>query len=487
MFVKPLLSTAVVLFWAVMNFLLLQRQFAAPQPAGYLSGPTAITEALDESWGIYYQGEKIGYGTERIAPEGGGYRIQSFSLMRLQLLGAPRTVEVRLTTAAEPDWTLREFDFSLESHDVRFGARGKVEGRKLRLEVDSGGQRVERELSLKQPPFLQAALRPYLASQSMEPGKEHLFPVFDPSTLSQQVTTVTVEGREWIKIQNRNVLALKVRQRFQGISVVSWLDRQGRTLKEESGGGFALVREEPEEAKRISQDRSVPLDLIVQAAVPVPVPIPKPEKKEFLKLRLSGFDLGQFPLNAGRQRLAGDLLEIRRENLQGIRSYPIPNRDARFASYLQSTPFLQSDHPRIRSLVDKVLRGEMDASRAVVRIKDWVYRELKKEPTVSIPSALEVLQTRKGDCNEHTVLFNAMARAAGIPAKTVVGVTYVRDAFYYHAWSEVWLGEWVSVDPVLNQFPADVTHVRFLEGEIDRQIDILGLVGKIKIEPIEAS
>ena len=59
---------------------------------------------------------------------------------------------------------------------------------------------------------------------------------------------------------------------------------------------------------------------------------------------------------------------------------------------------------------------------------------------MSIPNALEVLQSKKGDCNEHTVLFNAFARAAGIPAKTVVGVVYLRGAFYYHAWSEVWLG-----------------------------------------------
>jgi len=35
---------------------------------------------------------------------------------------------------------------------------------------------------------------------------------------------------------------------------------------------------------------------------------------------------------------------------------------------------------------------------------------------------------------------------------------------------------------VLNQFPADVTHVKFLEGEIDRQIDILQLIGNLKIE-----
>ena len=120
-------------------------------------------------------------------------------------------------------------------------------------------------------------------------------------------------------------------------------------------------------------------------------------------------------------------------------------------------------------------------------MKEWVYNGLTKVPTVSIPNALEVLQTKKGDCNEHTVLFNAMARAVGIPAKTVVGVVYLRGAFYYHAWSEIWLGEWVSVDSVLNQFPADVTHIRFLQGEIDRQIDILQLIGKLKIKFMEAS
>ena len=98
-----------------------------------------------------------------------------------------------------------------------------------------------------------------------------------------------------------------------------------------------------------------------------------------------------------------------------------------------------------------------------------------------------MLQTKKGDCNEHTVLFNALAKAAGVPARTAVGVVHLRGAFYYHAWSEVWLGEWISIDAALNQFPADPTHIKFLEGEIDRQIDILQLIGNLKIQIIEAS
>jgi transglutaminase-like putative cysteine protease len=183
--------------------------------------------------------------------------------------------------------------------------------------------------------------------------------------------------------------------------------------------------------------------------------------------------------------LSENRLEIRRENLSRLAAHRLPIADKQLSSYMQPTPFLQSDHPSIRELAKKILQGETDARRAAIKLKDWVYKEIAKEPTVSIPNALQVLQTKKGDCNEHTVLFNALARAAGIPAKTVVGVVYLRGAFYYHAWSEVWLGDWISLDSVLNQFPADVTHVKFLEGEIDRQIDILQLIGNLKIEVVE--
>jgi transglutaminase-like putative cysteine protease len=199
-------------------------------------------------------------------------------------------------------------------------------------------------------------------------------------------------------------------------------------------------------------------------------------------LRLSGFDPAGFALSGGRQQFNEGILEIRREPTETISPVSLPASDKRLVSYLRPTPFLQSDHPRIRALAGEIIGIEKDARKAALRIKDWVYKNIAKKPTVSIPTALEVLQNRRGDCNEHAVLFNALARAAGIPAKTVVGVVYMRGAFYYHAWSEVWLGDWVSLDPVLNQFPADVTHVKFLEGDIDRQIDILRLIGNLKIE-----
>jgi hypothetical protein len=116
---------------------------------------------------------------------------------------------------------------------------------------------------------------------------------------------------------------------------------------------------------------------------------------------------------------------------------------------------------------------------------------IEKRPTVSLPSAREVLRTRVGDCNEHTALFVALARAAGIPARIAVGLVYLRGAFYYHAWSEVWLpakaglGRWIPVDPTLNQFPADLTHLRLARGGLDKQATILTVMGQIKLGILE--
>jgi len=405
----------------------------------------------------------------------------------LQLLGTSQTATIRANAEVDSEWILKRFDFRLQSRNMRFSARGHVAPGKLSVETLSAGQSTTRDIPLSQPPYVLAALKPYIATQQLEPQKEYRFWTFDPATLSQQASTIVIEGREHIRIGGRDEAAMRVRQQLKGISVVSWLDGRGRTLKEESPAGLSLIRQNPEDARSLVPQRSVPLDLIAQTSIPSDVPIPEPNRKRLLKLQLSGFDLANFALSGGRQRLDSDRLEITRERLEPKSAVKIPVEDRRVSFFLQATPFMQSDHPQIRALAQSIVGQEKNGYKAALLLKDWVFQSLAKEPTVSIPNALEVLQNRKGDCNEHTVLFNALARAAGLPARTAVGVVYLRGAFYYHAWSEIWLGKWISLDSVLDQFPADVTHVKFIEGDIDRQIDILQLIGKLKIHVLEAS
>jgi hypothetical protein len=42
-------------------------------------------------------------------------------------------------------------------------------------------------------------------------------------------------------------------------------------------------------------------------------------------------------------------------------------------------------------------------------------------------------------------------------------------------------GLWLAVDPTLNQFPADATHIALARGGLDRQTAVLPLLGRAKI------
>ena len=80
------------------------------------------------------------------------------------------------------------------------------------------------------------------------------------------------------------------------------------------------------------------------------------------------------------------------------------------------------------------------------------------------------------------MLFAALARAAGIPTKIEAGVVFLRKRFFYHAWNSIYVGRWITVDALFDQIPADVTHIRLASGMQKDQLDILGLIGNLKIQ-----
>jgi len=161
--------------------------------------------------------------------------------------------------------------------------------------------------------------------------------------------------------------------------------------------------------------------------------------------------------------------------------------DPRTREYLGAEPLLESDDPLIRAEAEQAIRGAGTDRERAERLTRHVNGLLDKKPTVSLPSAREVLRTKVGDCNEHTALFVAMARSVGIPARIAVGLVFMHGAFYYHAWPEVYVTErpgfglWLPVDPTLNQFPADTTHLRLARGGLDQQAAILPLIGRLKM------
>ncbi len=132
----------------------------------------------------------------------------------------------------------------------------------------------------------------------------------------------------------------------------------------------------------------------------------------------------------------------------------------------------------------QVVGGTRGTYAGAVRILHEVYRRLEKAYGASHDRASEVLRAGKGDCTEHSLLFVALARAAGIPSRGVHGLVYARyddgvPALYWHAWAEVKAGdEWIAVDPTFDEPVADPTHIALGRGT---QVDTVGLLGALKV------
>jgi transglutaminase-like putative cysteine protease len=208
-----------------------------------------------------------------------------------------------------------------------------------------------------------------------------------------------------------------------------------------------------------------------------------PEHLDQLRVRLSGVPLDAFDLSSGRQRLSGDTLVVQREAATALQAaYRLPNLDPALKELVRPEPLVESTDPRIQAQGRQIAGPERDPQKVAALLVHWVHDNLKKDITIGVPSAVQVLDRRRGDCNEHTVLYVALARSLGLPARTAAGLVYLRGRFYYHAWPEVYLGDWVAVDPTFDQFPADAAHLRFTIGGLARQMELVRLIGRLDLE-----
>jgi transglutaminase-like putative cysteine protease len=164
--------------------------------------------------------------------------------------------------------------------------------------------------------------------------------------------------------------------------------------------------------------------------------------------------------------------------------YRIPARDTTLARWLTPEPLIQSHDARIAAQARQIIQRERSPARVAALLTHWVHSSVRRTIPAgqSAPSAVQVLQNKVGDCNEFTTLYVALARSAGLPARTVSGLLYLNGRFYYHAWPEIYLNDWIAVDPSFDQFPADAAHVRLVIGGLARQVELIPRIGRLKLE-----
>lgn len=440
-----------------------------------------------EEWGgIYIKGNKVGYVMSRLEKTGNGISITDESYVSLSMLGA--TQEMREVTVSDYDGTLglKGFKFRMTAGGSDTNITGSVVGSSIKLVIETMGSVQEQEIQFKEKPHMEGDIEPYLIMHGLKAGKKYRLPIFDPATLSIREDYITVEAREDMKLGGMLVPTYRVRDEYAGITATSWINPDTGTVKGLGPMDMTFLRETKEQAMGMPEGGYRPMDLTSLTTIKATgIHVDEPRQVNYFKVRLSGADLSSLDVKGGRQVFKKGILTVAGEDVSALEPVKLPVSAQDLDRFLAPEPFIQSDDPKIVAKAKEITSGEDDALKAAGKICDWVYRSMEKKVTGGIPNADEVLRTLSGDCNEHTVLFTALARAAGIPARMNGGVVLMDGSFYYHAWPEIYAGRWVAVDPTFGQFPADATHIRLIQGGLDRYVDVVKLFGKLKVEVLE--
>ena len=455
--------------------LLVRRQ--TPLPSTDVTAlPGTALEEHEEWFGVYRNAEKIGHAHRVSARTLGGYAFYDDMVVSLTMLGTPQQLRTALVAETDDAYALERFRFTLISPATVFTARGAVAKGKLDIVYGPEGQPAHMELPLTDPIYLPSTLRPRVLAGDVAPGTRYTVPVFSPLTMRNEPMTLVVEGSEPLTNDGAPVATIRIAEEYAGMRTHAWLEPGGAVVREEAALGFVLERETRERALT-EANSTAPVDLVGVSRIPLEGEIPDPRAATRLALRVTGAARDLVPSDLPRQRMHDGLVDIRREELPAADTAADASPAA--AEYTAPAPFIESDDPAIVARARAIVGNASDHAIAARRLVAWVGSHVEKAPSVTVPSAREVLGSMRGDCNEHAVLLTALARAAGIPARVVAGAVYANDGFYYHAWTELWLGRWVSADAVFDQLPADATHVKLVEGGPERHIALAGTIGQL--------
>lgn len=491
---------AILAIWVLSLGWLVKREMFRPTGARLAEAALAIPPGA-----LFYRLEigdqQIGYSSTTIDTLGGTtIRVEQVFVLDVPALGKLHRTSARSTTFLSRALRVQSVSATFDGDLGQFAAHGQVlDDTVLSVAIITGGDSQMTRIPLPGPMTVPALLPLRLAfGGELKSGRAYTARLFDPLLLTGRDVTARIAAEStfvvadsadldsttmtWVPEHFDTVRAFRIDHDANGVPTRSWIDAQGRLVTATTEPGFETERAAFEmvyenfrhrDTARIARATAVPApgDIVPLTALAAGVKSAAPlVARARLVVRRNGVDTVELLQAAALQANASP--------------YRLPSRDTALARWLVPEPLIQSHDPRIVAQARQIVQRERSPSRAAALLTHWVHQSLRRTTPApgSAPSAVKVLAERAGDCNEFTTLFVALARASGLPARTVSGLIYLGGRFYYHAWPEVYLNDWVAVDPTFDQFPADAAHMRIAVGGLARQVELIPRIGRLKLE-----
>jgi len=440
-----------------------------------------------EHWtGIVFNGAKVGFSHSRVSrsAEPGLYDIEGEAVMRFRFLGFEKNVQMRTLDVVDAQGALARFDHRYVLDQSGRRIKGEVRGAVLHYEVATAGRpAAQREETLREPLYPSSALALLPVLRGLRVGSRFDWLVFNGEAQSLDRASQRIEAYEISELFSG--AAFKVSTELLGLSSTTWIDARGHPVLELGLNGVIVsALEEEAVAKGYLASAALNKDEVIVDWSLIKAVLPLADARQARYLRFALLRSERMPPRDPRQQCRREAADVVCE-IDATRSGAGGPADAD----LKPSLTVQAGDPMIRALAVKITSGKEAVSEKISAVLDWLEQNIRKEP-IDAFSALDVLDSRRGECQGHAYLYAALMRSLGAPTRVVNGLVYAQDyrGFLYHTWAETLAdGSWIAVDPTFNQTRADATHIALARGESPAElVPLVDWVGHTRIEVLDA-
>ncbi len=441
--------------------------------------PEIMAENPNEHWyNLTLMNNKIGYvhvSTDKTEYEGEAVDRNKIDMtMNFKALGTDITIEITRVEYTGADLMPRYF-LSTSNESGLKQIEGRIVDGTAYIKTTLNGETTEVEIPVPPDTISEHTGVESLFKKGLKIGDKRNFHIFSFDLLKPVKTEIEVEGQDTLTYQSEEKQVYVLRQTLDmmnGITAKVWLDTDGVNYRTEIPMmGFTMITAKTD--KKTALRGIEEIDVVLKTRILPSGGQPTRNAKHFeADVKLTSGSLRNAIMSNSRQKLEVSGKNVGRLSIQvptiAAEDCPALPLQSVEDEFLGASAYIQTDAPAIRAKAQEILDGEVNSWRAAEKLCQWVHTAMtEKKMSGGFGSSLTALESRSGDCTEHTVLFIALARAAGIPARICSGVTYAKDAFYYHFWPEVYVGTWVQMDPTFGQNIADATHIQLGGGKLE--------------------
>lgn len=473
----------------LITFLLLtvsSNTFPQKKPTRLKISPKQIVTPESIWYGTYLLKKKVGYAMFKLSRNKNKNYLSEL-VMTMKVVSAGQKFNIIIKEISEfdrkPPYALRKVLYTVKQNQFV----KTIELKRTRAGFDVFITENKEKRTKKIPPIdytLSDFMTPEIwFSQKPKVGDSLTAKSFDVEELKTSLETYSILSIKDVIVKGVKVTYYnaKVNSLELGDLGVFRADNKGMLLSMKIGGIFEL-RLEP---KDLAQKTEYSTDLFVYGLVKIDKPLGDPIKIKELVIEATGEGASKLK-NASYQTVTHNKnLNTYTIKIGVSHGTPFKATNKEIKKNLSSTGEYLTKHPKIKTLVKKVIGNAKTSKEKVKRLIAFVDQFIEDSYNVEPLTVLDILSVKKGDCSTHSLLFNTLARSAGIPTRQVTGLVYMDDesqTFGWHSWNEVVLdGYWVPVDPTFGEIEANATHIRFGHG-FQGIVDFLSTIGKLSFK-----